>query len=324
MAPRGPHARLRRLARSRAGNVAIIAAASLPLLVGALALGVDWSYLGYQKRRAQADTDLAAISAAAALSDPAEALRQYAADNGFDVTVADEAADAAARTGDAMTYVLGHYEPAPDVAHEKRFVPGALPANAVRVTLHRKADLGFARAFMAPPDITTVAIAGRDAEAAFSIGSRLASLNGGLLNAVLGGLLGTSLNLEVMDYRALIDADVDAFGFLQAMATRLHLSGATYDDVLASRLSIGTMLSALAETNGVSATARLALRRLSQAAAGSRETVDLARLLDLGNAGRDPVGSAGLSAGVGVLDLISAAAAVADGEHQVAIDLGAR
>lgn len=318
---------LHRLAHNRSGNIAIIAAASLPLLVGVLALGVDWGYLGYQKRKAQTDTDLAAISAAAALSDPGDSLRRYAADNDLKIAVMDDAAYAgmssAAKAGDTMTYALGHYDPAADIAPGKRFAPGASPANAVRVTLHRRADLGFARAFMAPPEITTVATAGRDAQAAFSIGSRLASLNGGLLNAVLGGLLGTTVNLDVMDYRALVDVDVDVLGFLKTANTKLHLNAATYDDVLSSSLTVGDALGILAATDGLTGTARLALRKLADATRDNRNSLDLAALLDLGDVGHDPIGTPRVSATAGVLDLVSAAAAVADGGHQVAINAGA-
>jgi len=80
----------------------------------------------------------------------------------------------------------------------------------------------------------TAVIASAQPQAAFSVGSRLASLNGGILNALLGGLLGGNISLSVMDYNSLVSADVDVLSFTDALATQLHLTGVSYSDVLAS------------------------------------------------------------------------------------------
>ena len=87
--------------------------------------------------------------------------------------------------------------------------------------------------------------------ATFAIGSRLVSLNGGLLNAILGRMLGTTLSLSAMDYQALIDAHIDAFDFLNALATRLDLTGVTYDSVLS-----GDDIAALDHINVTSSAAK--------------------------------------------------------------------
>ena len=81
-------------------------------------------------------------------------------------------------------------------------------------------------------DVKASAIASTTQLATFAIGSRLASLNGGLLNSLLGGMLGTTLSLSVMDYNALLSAKIDAFDFLSALALRVNLTGVTCDSLL--------------------------------------------------------------------------------------------
>ena len=60
--------------------------------------------------------------------------------------------------------------------------------------------------------MSTVAVAKAEAQAVFAVGSRLASLNGGIVNQLLSGLLGTSVSLSVMDYNALLASRVMRLG----------------------------------------------------------------------------------------------------------------
>lgn len=315
----------RSLAGSRRGNIAIVAAASLPLVLGSLALGVDWGYLSYQKRDAQADTDLAAISAASDPAAAAQVLREYVARNGLGLAVMEESlyeeSHAGQRTGGSgvLTYRLGHYAPAPEISHEDRFVPDQAPYNAVRVSMHKRAMLAFAGAFVAPPRLDTQAIAGIEGIAAFSIGSRLASLDGGVLNAVLGGLLGSQISLSAMDYRALLDADVELPAFLDTVANALHVEAGRYDELLETNLPVKRLLALLADAPGLSGKARGLIGDI--AASASDRSVALSALFDLD--GLTGAGDAGLDATVGVLDLVSAVAALSNGDHQVDLSLGA-
>src|SRR5690606_34526792 len=91
----------------------------------------------------------------------------------------------------------------------------------------------------------TAALPGGPPSAAFSIGSRLASLDGGLANALLSGLLGGQVSLTVMDYRALADARVNLLQFSDALATELGVTAGDYDALLAHQVQAGQMLSAL-------------------------------------------------------------------------------
>jgi uncharacterized membrane protein len=321
---------LRRLAADRRANFATATALTMPVLLVMSGLVVDEASLFFQRRQAQGLADLAAITAAANIDRAAFAAETVLTDNGVrHVTVIDPD-DAAvvqgALTPDAVaiSVIGGRYEADPAVATRQRFTAGATPPNAVKVTMRQQGLRHFAAAVIGTPTIVTTAIASAPAEAAFSIGSRLASLDGGLLNAILGGLTGSTLSLKVMDYRALVDANVKLFGFLDALASRLHITAATYSDVLDAEANIGDIAAALAATDGVGPEARAALLAIV-AGSSSGARLSLAKLVDLGETGRLALGQrpAGLAADVGVMEMLGAAATVAGGGRQVAIDLGA-
>src|SRR5262249_37744439 len=155
----------------------------------------------------------------------------------------------------------------------------------------------------------------------FAIGSRLVSLNGGLLNAMLGGMLGTNLSLSAMDYQSLVNARIDAFDFLSALATRVNLTGVTYNDLLTGNAKlpdvVAAALAAQQATNGASS-ATAALSSISQAVSGLSTKVSLGSVIDLGPyngmlTGQKP--KVGVS--VSVFSLVSAIAEVANGTHQI-------
>ena len=85
--------------------------------------------------------------------------------------------------------VKGVYPPDPAIAPASRFVAGASDPNAVRVTLRAEADLFFGQAILgrSTTSISRTATAAKADLAAFSIGARFASLNGGVANSLLTG-----------------------------------------------------------------------------------------------------------------------------------------
>jgi uncharacterized membrane protein len=195
------------------------------------------------------------------------------------------------------------------------------------VTLHTSTNLYFGRVLTGADSypITTVATAARSALAAFAIGSRLASVDGGLLNQILGSMLGGSLSLSVMDYRALADVRLDMFDFMNALATRARITGTTYDSLLSSDVKIGDVFAAMtdaARTAGAGSTAISALGAITHALRNPSTTIAGRTLVDAGpyNAlglGQKPAVSAALSA----LDILAATAQAANGQHQIAADL---
>ncbi len=322
------------LLADRAGNIGTLAALSLPLLVFSIALGVDFGYLTVQQRQLQASADLAAIAAAANVGEAEKSAASYFALNGMPVTVTDKDGGnviqpitlpaGTKRTLAAAKIERGRYTADPDITPEARFKAASTDADAARVTLTRPADLFIASIFMPePPVLSAVGSAARNKIAAFSVGTRLASLNDGILNALLGQLLGTNLSLKVMDYRALVDTDIAVNPFLKAVATQLNLTAATYEEVLNAGITMPQLLASMRAVDGLSATTKSALRTIEQATASSKVKLPLSRILNI-----DPKKGLAVATGgdwqmaVNALQMVSAAAALANGKNQVALDLG--
>nr|WP_292837833.1 TadG family pilus assembly protein [Mesorhizobium sp.] len=315
-------------ARDRRANFAVMTALSMPLAITLAAFAVDEGSLYTERRASQSLVDIAAITAAANIDRAEAAVLTTLRDNGI-ASVAMRDPDTgtlpADATGDtpAVRIVRGHYSPDPAVAAGSRFQPLTQPYNAVRVTLERQGTLFFGSAIMAPPTISTTAVASSRAEAAFSVGSRLAKVDGGILNALLGGLVGGNLSLSVMDYDALIGADVDALSFLDALALQLHVTGGTYSEVLQSKATIGQVATALANTAGVGQASKLALQAIAAGATLGTQ-IPLSQLIDLGPVARLGLGQrpSGLPIDASAFGMLTAAATLANSSHQVQLDLG--
>lgn len=324
----------RTLLCERDGNIGTLAAISLPLIIFSLALGVDYGYLTVQQRQLQAAADLAAIAAAANVAEAEKSAATYFALNTLPVSVTGKdgttipavitALNSSATPATALVE-RGRYTADPDIAPEERFKPAGADADAARVTLTRPSDLFVAAVFTpTSPMLSATGSAARSKTAAFSIGTRLASLNDGILNALLGKLLGTNLSLNVMDYRALVDADIAVHPFLKAVATTLNLTAGTYEEVLNAGITMPQLLASMRAVEGLSGPVRSALRLVEQATAGSKVKLPLSRILNL-----DPKKGLAVATGgdwkmsINALQMITAAAALANGKNQVALDVGA-
>ncbi|RWE04216.1 pilus assembly protein TadG-related protein [Mesorhizobium sp.] len=316
----------RRLIVDRRANFAVMTALCTPVALALTAFAVDEGSLYNERRAAQSIVDLAAITAAGHINNAEQAVLTTLKDNGItSVAVQQEGTTVAPTASKAVVQVVpGRYSGVSSIAAGSRFEAGKLPHNAVQVSLKKQGTLYFAASVMAPPVIGTTATASAQPEAAFSVGSRLASVNGGILNALLGGLLGGNISLSVMDYNSLIAADVDVLSFTDALATQLHLTGVTYSDVLASKATVGQIATAMANVPGLDHTAKLALQTMASSATNSVK-IPLSQLIDLGSVGKLGLGQkpAGLSVGASAMSMLTAAAALANGTNQVAVDLGA-
>jgi uncharacterized membrane protein len=314
---------LRRALRSTSGNVATLTALLMPAALTLAAFAVDQGSLYLERRQLQNLTDLAAIAAAASIDEPGEAAQALFQANGItDLTLL--TAPGETNLPDTLLVETGRYVADPGTTVANRFQAGGAPANAARVTLKTHGATFFAGNLLPDPVIGTTALASASNEAAFSIGSRLASLNGGIVNELLGKLLGTDLSLSVMDYKALLGADVNMLGFLDALAGKANITAGTYDDVLQSDVSIGHFISALADVSP-SPQASAALKTMAAGLLSSDTTIPLSHLVSLGPIGGLALGAEppGLNATANLMSLLSAGAAVADGKHQVALDLDA-
>lgn len=211
-------------------NVATLFAAGAPVLFGLGAFAIDEASLHLEKRRLQSAADLAAIHAAGVPGNAADKVRLSLRDAGYDPLP------------ETIIVQTGHYAADPSLAPAERFTPDTGPINAARVTLRREGTVHFASILgLPPPRIGVVATASATPRAAWSIGSRLASLNGGVLNAVLGGLLGTELSLSLLDYNAIADVDIALLDFLDALAGEIDLEVGTYSELLDTQISLAPL-----------------------------------------------------------------------------------
>ena len=308
-----PH--LRRFIGDERGNFAILTAGLMMLVIGCAALGVDLGSIFADRRRTQSAADLAAIVAASNLTNATNAAIATVTANNYPASA-------------LVSVELGTYTANPAISPQARFAtPAVGTANAARVTLNTQTPLYFAHFFTGQSQYTirTSATATSTAMASFAIGTTLLSVNGGVLNAILGSMLGTTLSLSVMDYQSLANVNIDAFSFLSAVATRVNLTGPTYSSILSSNIKvsdiIAAMLTAQQVQNGASA-ATTALSTISQAMAGVTTQMQLGQLIDVGPYGGLAAGTAPqMGVGVSLLDLLAATAQVANGTHQIATGL---
>lgn len=313
---------LRRFRGEQRGNIAVMFALILPVVMLAGAFAVDEGSLYLERRQAQSVADLAAIAAA---TDPSKALdtafKTFQANGLIGATLSIDDPSIQIRSSRPVHVVVGQYKAAPELSVSARFSPGGSPPNAVQVTYRKTGTLLLARPWQSAPEISVAALATADPQAAFSVGSRLASLNGGIANTLLKSLLGTSATLDVMSYNSLLDAKVDLLDFLGALNQQLHLSAATYGDVLKASASRGAIAAALA--NLLTGTAKTAATTLSTTIADTG-TIPLLKLLDIGSLSTQPVGSeSGYFAGISALELLNAAAVIAGNGKQIDLAVAA-
>ncbi len=259
-------------AGDRRGYVTILMAGAMTMLIGAAALGVDLGSVYVAKRQLQGVADAAALSATNTIADPLPGAR---------------AAVTAGGTADTTitSLVRGRYARDPSLDASVRFVADsssdAVGANAAKVTLAQDVPLFFGRLIVGRPTarVTATATAARTDMAAFSLGTRLAGVSGGLPGALLSGLAGTTLNVSVMDYNALLSANVDALAFASALRTQLNLDAATFGETLATTVTLPKAVEALAAAT-TNPTAAAALRSIALKLPPT--TVQLSKLIDLG------------------------------------------
>ncbi|WP_315835169.1 TadG family pilus assembly protein [Bradyrhizobium prioriisuperbiae] len=308
---------LRRFRRDQRGNIAMMGAFTMLTVCGFAAFGVDLGSIFADRRKTQSVADLAAIVAAGDPANAAKAAKAAVVKNNY--------------PADSLVSVeYGTYVADATLTVPQRFTPAAAPGpttNAVRVTVQTKTPLFFGKLLTGKDsyDIRTSATAATTAMASFAIGSRLASLNDGVLNQLLGTLLGTKLSLSLMDYNALLSAKVDAFSFLSALATQVNLTAGTYDQLLQGEVKlpdlVAALLNAQRSTNGNDA-ATIALSKVSQGLIGLLTKIVPQSLIDPGpyavlQAGQKPLFGLPIS----VLDLLQAIAVLGNGTHQIAAGL---
>ncbi|PQM29563.1 hypothetical protein CVO77_01210 [Sphingopyxis lindanitolerans] len=238
-------AALRNFSADRRGGISIATAFALAMLIGSAALAVDIGSFSLDRRKLQGIADAAALAAAGRPgAERAAAERIIAANCNCNIVIA--------------SLTPGTYRPDPAVQAERRFTAGGSAPNAVRIVLTRDRPMVFGR-FLTGRDETVIgasATAARRGYAAFSLGSRVAALHGGVPNALLSALTGSQVKLSVMDYNALANADIDLLAFSDALRTELGANVLTFGQTLDTQATLPQILSALAAaSDGQAATA---------------------------------------------------------------------
>lgn len=274
------------------------------------ALAIDLGSISLKARQVQGAADLSAMAAARDLSHAQAAAQATASANLPELQT--------------VSVTKGGYAADPHLAPKDRFSAGAPEPNAARVEIAAPAPLFFGRWILQRDSLVvrksaTAAIPGGQPQAMFSIGSRLASLDGGLANALLSGLLGGKVSLTIMDYRALAGAQVNLLQFSDALATELGVTAGDYDALLQQEVTAGRALKVLETIAG--ADSKSALGKLTHVPVDAK--LKLQDLIGVEADAKQGLREA-LNADVSALDLIMASLETANGDRQVALDLGAR
>lgn len=304
--------RRRGILRDERGAMAVLAAAVISLVVVLVGIVVDLGTIVDARRSLQSATDSAALAAA---MDPPRAQAVAVAvfrDYGY-------------RPDAVRTVTTGIYTQDAELAVEDRFVPDSGPdANAVEVASEAQTSLFF-YGLLGVRDVrvTATARAVHIKEASLTAGTRLAGVNEGLLNAILGALFGSHLSLSAVDYNGLLHADVNLLRALDALALDLGLETLTYGELLELDVALGEMVdAALAVVTDPNARAALEALR---AQTGLGEDVALGHLFDLGQWADRQVGEGGTPlarhAVVKAYDLLVATAQVANGGRLLELPL---
>jgi uncharacterized membrane protein len=217
-------------ARRQHGAIAVLAVIWLSIAIVALGV-IDIGNVYFVRRQLQRTADLAAMAAVQVLSTPGAcatattAAQQNAASNGF----------TANGTSTVLSTTCGRW----DTSSSTYFATTGNPFNAVQVQTSQVVPyffLGPARTVTA----TSTALASNID--ALSLSTGIATINtqqSALLNAILGGLLNTSVSLSVGDMQSLATAHVSLQNLMVA------LGAANMQGLLATTVSYQTLMVAM-------------------------------------------------------------------------------
>ncbi|MFZ2997194.1 pilus assembly protein TadG-related protein [Sphingobium sp.] len=250
---------------SQKGAISLIMAGSLFMLAGAATVAVDLGSVFLAKRQLQGIADAAALAAAGGGRTAAEQLVGQSPIGGVSVS----------------SFESGSYTADLTIPVTQRFVPGGGDGAAARVEVQRRTPLFFARLLVGRDgvDLKARATAARRDATAFSLGTGLASLSGGLPNMLLSNLAGTELNLSVMDSQGLASLNLDLLGVADALRLRTGRNDDAYGALFDRDIPVSDIIAAMADSAGSSQSAAI-LAMMAGRIAG--RSLKLSDIIDLG------------------------------------------
>jgi uncharacterized membrane protein len=310
-----------RLSRhSQQGAVLIMTVGFMLLAVLCLALVVDTGRLYVEKRKLQRVADMAAIEAMA---------RNGACNTGTALTFATQSAarnDFIVGGTNTLTLTCGQVSTVAGLRTVAATPFGGVD-NAIQVVAARQVSASMIAGgiFGGKISLSAAAVATKGVPlASLTLRTTLATVDstrGALLNSVIGGLLGGSVNVSALGWNGLIGTQLSLFDFLDQLKVNLGLSAGGYTEVLSQNLTVGQIIDAtstvLGRDGNTAASTLTALSALKVGALINPVTVQLANIIKLQTA----TSYAGADLGVNVFDLIQGSVQLANGTNALVADV---
>jgi len=305
-----------RTPRRQKGSVIVFAALGMSLLVILLSVS-DIGFLYFYKREYQKAADLAAIAGAKTLINSAGVRSCSNATGGAQVN--------ATQNLGSKTYTLGVIcgkwnASAATAALRFNAAVTNSELNAVKATISGTPPRFLP--FIAATTISASATALADQPVAqLTLRNTVAAVDtqkSAVLNAVVGGLLGGSINLPVASWNGLLNTNINLLSYLDALAIRLGISAGNYDQVLAAPVSVGNLLNAAADVlpAGSGPDVSASLNSLAQLGLGLPQ-VTVGQLLGV----QTNLPTSALDVGLNVLQLVEGSVQLAGRNNVVSVGL---
>ncbi|MDW3684086.1 TadG family pilus assembly protein [Cupriavidus sp. CV2] len=312
------------------GAIGVLGALLLATVaIGAL-VSIDVGHVFYRQRQLQKIADMAALAGAQQLKQAAaaatvsanvlSATQSAGAQNDYAGTATANCGAAGSSDADGMRVCLGVWDPAYSTGGDtaRHFNAGydttKLSANAVQVVVTQTVPILFVIPGSASRQLRAEAIANASPPvASFSLGSGLLDVNTG--SGVLGNLLGTTVQLSVLDWQGLLNTSVT----LDQL--RLKLGVGTIDDLLKTSLSIQQFYALVLGAAGKDSLLSTALGSppTQLGLSGVKANVGLGQLLNLGVLA--PAASSAADVALNVAQLLMLGAQVANGNSAIQVKL---
>lgn len=305
------------------GAIGLMAALTLVLALLCTLMVIDSGRLYMEKRSLQRIADVAALEAAgrkgtcATGASAASYATQSAIRNGF------------TPGSDGRTLVATCGTLSVNTESRRVFTADATQSQAIQVVVShpvpRSIAAGIAALFDSTPDSPDIQLS---ATAVAASASPLASLTirsaamtidsakAAVLNPIVGGLLGGTLNLGVANWQGLVNTDLSLLNYLNRLKLDLNLTAVGYTQVLNTTVSISQLMQSainVLDPNGtLNATATIAGLQAIKAAAGAT-TVLLGDLLAV----QGSADIAALNTSLRLLDLVQGLAQLANDKNGI-------